>query len=328
VTESQPSSDTGPRPSLRHRVEYAALRAFAGLVALLGVRGGYALAKCVGSLVHRVDGRHRRVARSNLREHYRDAQGRALSEEQVRRVARDVFRHLATCAVEMIQLPRETRRRGIADIVRVGGREHVEAAAARGKGVVLVTAHVGNWEILGEVCRGTGLELTTVYRPLDNPLLDRWVRATRAAQGQEMVSKRGALRPLLRTLRDGGVVVLLVDQDSKSHGVFAPFFGAPASTIPTPAELALRTGAAIITAFSTRTGPGFRFDAWVDPAVEVVPTGDHEADLLRITTEVNRRVEAAVRRAPEQWLWVHRRWKTKPAPAQGAQRPAGPKTEG
>lgn len=289
-----------------------ALRGFAALVRLAGVRGGYALADLVGSLVHRVDARHRRIARSNLRQRYRDAQGRPLSERDVRRVARDSFRHLVRCTVEILHLEREIRRRGFAGIAEVGGLEHFEAARAAGKGVVLATAHMGNWEVMGALCRHLGVPFTTVYRPLDNPLLDRWVHGTRAQAGQTMVRKEGALRPMLKALRGGGMVVLLVDQDARGHGVFAPFFGAPASTIPTPAELALRTGATILTGASVRVGPGFRYQAAFEPPVPVAATGDHDADLVRVMSEVNARLESIVRRAPEQWLWTHRRWKTQP----------------
>ena len=113
------------------------------------------------------------------------------------------------------------------------------------------------------------------------------------------------------------MAVLLVDQDARRHGVFVPFLGAPASTIPTPAELALRTGAAIIPAFSERTGPGFRYVARFGPPVACAASGDHGADVLRITAEINRRLEDAVRAHPEQWLWAHRRWKTAPPTAGG-----------
>jgi Kdo2-lipid IVA lauroyltransferase/acyltransferase len=299
-------------PTLRHRAEYALLRAFAGLVRLIGLRAGCAIARCAGSAIHRLDRRHRAIARANLRERFRDAEGRPLAQDEVRRIARDSFRHLVVCAVEVLHLEREMRRRGMREIVDVSGREHFDAAIASGRGVILATAHVGNWEVMGALCGELGVTFTTVYRPLDNPLLDRWIRETRAAAGQTMVPKQGALRPLLRALRQGGMVVLLVDQDARGHGVFAPFFGAPASTIPTPAELALRTGATILPAASVRTGPGFRYHAWFDDPVEVRDTGDHDADLVRVMTAVNARLEAAIRRAPEQWLWAHRRWKTQP----------------
>jgi KDO2-lipid IV(A) lauroyltransferase len=288
------------------------LRTFAALVSLLGLRAGYLLAKIAGSAIHAVDRRHREIARANLRERLRDAAGNALPEREVRRIARDSFRHLVMCAVEVVHLPRQRRRHGLTKLVNLTGGDEVKRLLASGRGVILATAHLGNWEVVGASCNEIGVAYTTVYRRLDNPLLDRWMRATRGAAGQTMVEKHGAMRPLLKTLRAGGTIVLLVDQDARGHGVFAPFFGAPASTIPTPAELALRTGAALVTAASMRTGPGFRFDTWIDAPLEVAATGDHAADLVRITSQINARLEAAIRRAPEQWLWSHRRWKTKP----------------
>jgi KDO2-lipid IV(A) lauroyltransferase len=286
--------------TLRHRVEYAALRAFAAAVRLLGVRAGSALARVLADVYRLCDVRHRRVAETNLRERL------GVAPDEARRIARESFRHLFVSAVEILHLDREVERRGIDDVLAIEGREHMEAARPGGRGAILVTAH------LAAAGRHHGWPFTTVYRPLDNPLLDRWVRESRAAHGQELVPKEGALRPLLRALRDGRFAVLLVDQDARRHGVMAPFLGRPASTIPTPAELALRTGAAIITATSERTGPGFRYAVRVGPPLELAPTGDHAADVLRITAAINARLEAAVRARPEQWLWAHRRWKTAP----------------
>lgn len=309
------------RPTLRHRIEYVALRGFAGLVGLVGLRVGCVLANWVGSAIHAVDGRHRGVARSNLREHFRDAQGNPLPEREVRRIARDSFRHLVVCAVEILHLPREIERRGMSDIVAGAGMEHLERALAAKKGVIVATAHMGNWEVLSAMCNEFGVPFTTVYRPLDNPLLDRWIRSTRAAGGQRLVPKHGALRELVLELKRGGMVVLLVDQDMRWHGIFAPFFGTPASTIPAPAELALRMGCTILTGTSRRVGPGFRHAGAFDPPIEVADTGDRAADVLRITTKINANLEAGIRLAPEQWLWSHRRWKTKPPTGEAAVAP-------
>lgn len=295
-----------PRVTLRHRAEYAALRAFAACVRVLGVRLGSALARVLADVYRLADVRHRRVAETNLRERL------GVPPEEARRIARESFRHLFVCAVEMLHLEREIARRGAGDVFRIEGAEHMDRALAGGRGAILSTGHVGNWEVVARTARIRGWRFTTVYRPLDNPLLDAWVRGLRAEHDQELVPKWGALRPLLRALRDGRVAVLLVDQDARGHGVFVPFLGAPASTIPTPAELALRTGAAIIPASSERTGPGFRYVVRLGPPVELAPTGDHQADVLRVTAEISRRLEDAVRARPEQWLWAHRRWKTAP----------------
>lgn len=305
-------AERAPEVTFRHRVEFAAVRAFAAAVRLLGVRAGTALAGFLSALYCVVDRRHVRIAESNLRERF------GVEPAAARRLARASFRHLFTCSVEMLHIDDEIRCRGLGDVISAEGADAVDAALAAGRGVVIATGHVGNWEVVARLGGARGWRFATVYRPLDNPLLDRWVRSLREAHDQQMIPKEGALRPLLRALRDGRVAVLLVDQDARRHGVLAPFLGRPASTIPTPAELALRTGAAIITAFAARTGPGFRHRVHFDPPLDAAPTGDHDADVLRITTEINRRMEAALRRAPEQWLWAHRRWKSSPPEGAGA----------
>jgi KDO2-lipid IV(A) lauroyltransferase len=301
--------------TLRHRLEYAAVRCFGALVSLVGVRAGYVLADLAGSLIHLVDGRHRRIARENLRARLTGPDGSPPPEREVRRIARASFQHLVRNGVEMLLLERTIARRGFDAIVETDGLHHLQEAAT-GPGAILVTGHLGNWEVMGATCRDIGVEGRSVYRPLDNPLLDRWVRSLRSGLGQDVVPKEGAVRGLLRGLKEGRVVAVLIDQDPRRHGIFVPFFGTPASTIPTPAELAIRTGARIITAYALRVGPGFRYHERFDPPLEAPQSGDREADVRAIMTELNRRLEAAIRSAPEQWLWAHRRWKTRP-PGEG-----------
>lgn len=306
-----------PRVTLRHRVEYVSLRAFAGAVGVLGYRLGSLLARLAAPVYCLADRRHWRVAASNIETRL------GLPRREARRMASASFRHLFQSAVEILRLDRELERRSFDDVVRVENLAVMEEALARGKGVVLCTGHLGNWEAVARLCKIRGWRIATIYRPLDNPLLDRWVDAFRRAHGQEMAPKHGALRHLLRALRKGDVGALLVDQDARRRGVMVPFLGVPASTIPTPAELALRTGAAIITVFTWRTGPGFRHVVRFDPPLDATPTGDRDADVLRIMTEINRRLEAALRNAPEQWLWAHRRWKSSGGAA--ASVPASPR---
>ena len=303
MTEPAPAA---PRPTFRHRVEYVALRSFAATVGVVGLRVGSALARALTPLYCLADRRHVRVAEDNIRERL------GLEPAAARKMARASFRHLFLSAVEIVQLDREIARRGFENVVAVENVEVMEQALAAGKGVVLVTGHLGNWEAVARLCKVRGWKISTIYRPLDNPLLDRWIESFRRAHGQEMAPKRGAIRNMLRAIRRGGVGALLVDQDARRHGVMVPVLGRLASTVRTPAELALRTDAAIITVFTARTGPGFRHVVRFDPPLPLDPSGDHDADVLRIMTEINRRLEAALRRAPEQWLWAHRRWKSSP----------------
>ncbi len=306
--------------SPRHRVEYVLARAFAALVARLPESLAYFAARRGGDLLHLVDRRHVRIGRDNVRAHLLGADGSPPQEREVRRIVRGVFRHLVSIGIEMVRLPRVMARGGITGpggAVSLEDSENLRAAMEGGKGAIIVSGHLGNWEIMAAAGMGQGVYPVSVYRPLDNPLLDAWVRSLRGVDGADVVEKRGAVRGLLKALRRGRLVAILVDQDPRRHGVFVPFFGTPASTIATPAELALLTGAAIIPGFALRTGPGFRYRTWFEPALDVRPEADHEAEVLRITAELNRRLEAAIRQAPEQWLWLHRRWKTRPPAAAG-----------
>jgi len=154
-------------------------------------------------------------------------------------------------------------------------------------------------------------------RPLDNPLLDRRLIALRGGTGNDVIPKRRAVRETMRALAAGRAVAILIDQDARDDGVFVPFFGRPASTTPTLALLALRTGAPIVPVFARVAADG-RIGVHVQPAVDVRPTGDRDADVLRVTAACTAVVETWVRRDPEQWLWMHRRWKTAPPKTGGA----------
>lgn len=324
---SRPRGDAAEPPVLlRHRLEYLAARVFGAACRSVPLAAAYWLCRRAGWLLHRIDGAHRRVARANLERHLPDDDGNP-SRQRVRRIAREVFDHLVMNGMELVRMRSEIARTGFDRCIEVRGVEHIRAALERGRGVIFVSAHLGNWEVFGAAARHLGLSPASVYRPLDNPLLDRWIQGLRGIEGQDVIPKHGAVRGMLSQVRRGGLVAVLVDQDARGHGVFVPFLGEPASTIPTPAELALRTGCAIVPGFSIRVGPGFRFLNWFEPEVEVTSTGDRAADVLRVTADINRRVEAAVLQAPSQWLWLHRRWKTRP-PAAGGGSDDSPRAEG
>lgn len=317
MTATDAADETGRarrRITLRHRLEYAGLRAFAAFINVAGLRAGYVLAPAISRFYTFFDQGHVRVATDNIR------LGFGLDEPAARRLALDSYRHFFKCAVEILLLDRNVEKHGFEEIITTEGAEHVERGLAAGKGVIICTGHLGNWEVIARIVSARNWKVTTVYRPLDNPLIDDWIRSFRSAHDQVLQLKRGALKAMLGAIRKGDIAVLMVDQDARRRGVFAPFLGRPASTIRTPADLALRTGAAMITAFAARTGPGFRHHVRFDPPVDTSSSGDRDADVTRIMTDVNKRLEAALRRAPEQWLWMHRRWKT--VQKQGESRPA------
>jgi KDO2-lipid IV(A) lauroyltransferase len=196
--------------------------------------------------------------------------------------------------------------------VKVEGVEHLNSAMARGRGVLILTAHFGNWELLAASHVLTAFPLSVVARPLDHPALDRLVARFRARSRAELINKHRALSEILSALRRQRMVGILLDQNaSRREGVFVPFFGIPASTSKGLALLALKTGAPVVPIFIRREPDG-RHRVIVDPAVPLSPTGDRDRDLVEATAAFTRIIEANVRQWPEQWLWIHRRWKTRP----------------
>jgi KDO2-lipid IV(A) lauroyltransferase len=156
------------------------------------------------------------------------------------------------------------------------------------------------------------MPLVSVARPRDNPWLERYVVRTRERHGQKIVAKKGAVRDLSRALREGKFLGILADQNSGRNGVFVTFFGRPASTTGAPATLALRFSVPIIPARSLRVGPGFKYEVHVEKPLARPDTGNREEDVRLLTQAFTSRIEDWVRREPGQWLWGHRRWKSRP----------------
>jgi KDO2-lipid IV(A) lauroyltransferase len=250
----------------------------------------------------------RRVALSNLALAF----GPSLPPAARRRVARENFRHLGLTVMECCRLflgpPGAMLRQ-----VRMEGVEHAKAALAEGRGAFLLTAHLGNWEILAASHSLTGLtDLNVVIRPLDNPFLDAMVAQGRARTPIRLIPKRAAAKGIQAALARGECVGILLDQHAGRQGAFVPFFGRPASTSRGLAVLALKTGAPVVPAFVHRL-PGGDHLVTLEPAVPLVRTGALERDIEANTARFTEVIERQIRAHPEQWFWVHRRWKSQPA---------------
>jgi Kdo2-lipid IVA lauroyltransferase/acyltransferase len=205
---------------------------------------------------------------------------------------------------------------GIRERVRVVGEEHFAAARARGRGVFLLSAHFGGWE-LGAIRAGLIAEpIAPVVRPLDNPLLEKELERRRTRFGNRLIAKRDAAREVLRTLRDNGTVAILVDQNVlPGEGVFVPFFGRLAATTPALALFQLKTDAAVVPAFVRPEGGGrYRLELGAPILADEFRSGDADRDeaVRRATARYMEVTEAVVRSKPEAWLWMHDRWKTRP----------------
>ena len=291
---------------LRFACEAAAFRLLLLAARALPRRLLLAAGSFAGRLGCALDGRHRRIAEGNLLR----ALGGAMTTARARRLTRDCWRHFGRITFDTLSFPRlgpESADR----LVRYEGLEHLREAYTRGKGVLIFTGHFGHWELAGLMQGHLGLPLSVVARPLDNPALERMLAELRSGSGNRIIYKRNAVKEILKGLREGLGVAIVIDQDARRDGIFVPFFGRLASTTPTLALLALRTGAPVIPCFSTPEPDG-TYRVVYEPEVVPEQTGDRDEDILRLTARCTAIIERWVRRRPEVWLWMHRRWKTRP----------------
>jgi KDO2-lipid IV(A) lauroyltransferase len=228
------------------------------------------------------------------------------------RLLRGVYRHLGWQLGEFCQMPRYTRD-NTRDLIRYEGLNHYLAASQRGKGVLIVTGHLGAWELSSFWHSLMGHPMTMVIRRLDNPRVDKLVNDIRCLHGNRVVHKDDFARGLLQAMRRGDTVGILMDTNmTPPQGVFVPFFGVPACTASGLARVALRTGAAVLPGFLVWEPAEDKYVLHFDEQIPLIATGDDEHDVLANTAQFTAAIEVFIRRYPDQWLWVHRRWKTRP----------------
>jgi KDO2-lipid IV(A) lauroyltransferase len=202
--------------------------------------------------------------------------------------------------------------------VEYEGLENYRQASGRGKGVLFLTGHLGAWELSAFAHSLNGYPLSIVMRPLDNPYLDALAERYRTMHGNHTVSKDDSVRPLLAAMHRGECVGILMDTNmTPPQGVFVEFFGIPACTASGLARIALRTDAAVVPAFTIWDGEKRKYVLRFERALELIRTGEEQADVVANTARFTSVIEEHVRRNPEQWLWVHRRWKTRPEGEKG-----------
>jgi KDO2-lipid IV(A) lauroyltransferase len=289
------------RGALRNWTEYALARLVLGSVAAAPGALAGAVALSAVTLGGQLAPRLRRTALRNL--------ALAMPELDLatrERIAGGVFQSLARLVATLAKLPR-LNRSNIGELIRYEGYEHFKAALARGRGVIFATAHLGNWELSAYAHALMAQPMHVVVRPLDNPLLDRFLARRRAVSGNSVIEKKDFARGILRALAANQAVGILVDQNTAlDEGVFVDFFRIPACTHPGLARVAAHSGAAVIPGFAVWEDSERRYVLRFLPPLEI--SGDTVADTQRVQAAV----ESMIRRYPDQWLWIHRRWKTRP----------------
>jgi KDO2-lipid IV(A) lauroyltransferase len=264
------------------------------------------LGRRLGDLGYFIVPHRRRLALANL---HRAFPERTLSER--RSLCRQAYHHLGLTFVELCALATRPVDEFLGR-VRLEGVDHLKTAMAVHGRALLLTAHLGNWEVLPAASRLTGYRLAVVVRPLDSLPLNTLAEKVRRRVGVALIHKRRALRPVLDVLAQGGMVGILLDQNTARHeGVFVPFFGRPASTSRSMAVLALRTGAPVLPVFTRREAGGIHRVTIHEP-IPSPPHASVETSIVDLTARYTAAIEAAVRETPEQWLWIHDRWRTRP----------------
>ncbi len=290
-----------------YRLQYLLLAALVRLVGMLPRPLARAVGTTVGRLVYLLHPRLRRVGMRNLEMAFP-----AKSIAERRKILRGVYISLGRLLAEFCLFPSYT----LANASKVAvyqGFENFEAAEKRGKGVLFLTGHFGGWEIGSFFHSLQEHPMRIVVRPLDNPYVDDLVTRYRTLHGNSVIGKQGFARGLLAAMEGNETVGILMDTNmTPPQGVFVEFFGIPACTAVGIARVALHTDAAVVPAFTIWDPVLRKYRVEFGPALELVRTGDGEADAVANTALFNRIFEDYVRKYPEQWLWVHRRWKTRP----------------
>jgi KDO2-lipid IV(A) lauroyltransferase len=292
---------------MRHRLEYAlawcAVKAIGALPRPLARLVGTSL----GQLIYLLHSKLRRVGMRNLALAFPE---KTTSER--RKIVRKVFISLGRQFAEVCLFPKYTGE-NVSRTVAYDGYENFDRASQRGKGVLFLTGHIGGWELSAFSHSLYGHPLHFVMRPLDNPYLDSLVRRYRTMHGNTPILKHDPARELLRAMRAGATVGILMDTNmTPPEGVFVDFFGIPACTASGLARIALRTDAAVVPGFTVWDPVLRKYRLRFEPPVPLIRTGNNEADIIANTAKFTKVIEDVVRRYPDQWLWVHRRWKTRP----------------
>lgn len=292
---------------MKELLEYAATRLMLGKLRVLPRPLARASAASFAALLYGLMPKLRNTARFNLHLAFPE-----WSEAQRAEVERGMVRNLGWMAAEFARLPRYNKK-NIGEFVALDGHENFLAAQRRGKGVIYLTGHIGAWELSSFAHALYGYPLHYMARPIDNPRVDALVNRYRGLSGNRPIFKNASARTMLKILKAGGTIGILADQNTMpEEGVFVDFFGTPACTTTGIARVALHTDAAVVPGYAVWDEALQKYRLRFQPAVELLRSGDGEADVRVNTQRFAKVLEDVIRRYPEQWVWLHARWKNRP----------------
>lgn len=290
------------------RLAYLAMRLLSMVMHWFPVNTNLRWARGLGFVWYRLDHKHRARALANLANCFPE-----MTTSQRQRIAQRSVQHMFMLAVEVLFTTRLVRLETWRDFVEIENfRQTLALLVDRNRGLILLTGHYGNWEILGYVLATLGFETTSVARPLDNPYLSDWLFGVRERQGQKMIGKFGATEEIVQLLDNHRVVAFVADQNAGSKGIFVDFFGRKASTYKSIGLLAMQYETPIVIGYARRLNDRFHFRVSVQDVIFPEDWKMQDDPLRYITQRYTRAVEDFVRAEPDQYLWTHRRWKSRP----------------
>ena len=288
-------------------IEYAVARAIFATLNAMPMKWAMATGRGLGRVAYFAAGHLRLTGDRNLKLAFPDK-----TEEERQRLLKGTFAGLGR-QLGLFSKFASGSRESLLAVTRWEGLEHLESAKAAKRPIILFTGHVGAWELSSFGLSLRESPISFLVRRLDNPKVEEIVDRVRTRFGNQSVDKRGAARPMLNILRSGGTLGLLVDLNTlDEEAIFVDFFGVPASTTFMLAKLALRTNAIVLPIFAPWDENSGKFLVHILPPVSVERTGDEEEDIRKLTASLTKVVEEYIRRYPDQWLWIHKRWKTRP----------------
>jgi len=308
-----------PIPLWVHWCTYAVLRVGIMIFLMFPPNLNLVTARVLGWLWFKIMRRHRRRAMENLR----CAFGHELDPAQIKRTARRSMQQMAMMAMELLFTPRRITEWSWPRHARLKDLGPALEVLLDNKGVIMLTAHFGNWELLGYILATLGFEVHAVMRPLDNPYINNYLEETRCKRGLKLLYKKGATAQADEILDSGGSLCFIADQDAGRKGIFVDFFGKPASTYKSIGLLAINHRVPVVVGYARRRSLDFDYEIGANRVIYPHEWQGQDDELRWLTEEFSRAMEDFVRLAPDQYLWVHRRWKSQPRPRQALSAAAG-----
>jgi KDO2-lipid IV(A) lauroyltransferase len=292
--------------------QYFGARFVSMMLGLFPVNANLQTARDIGSILYKVDKKHRKRAMENLRASFPE-----MSDAELKKIAERSMQHFIELVMDVLFTTRMINVESWHKYVRLVGLAESLKILLRGRGAIVHTGHYGNWEILGYTLATMGFETYSIARPIDNPLIDAWLLGVREKRGQIILSKRGVTTTALDVLQKKGVLGFIADQNAGPKGMFVPFFGRLASTYKSIGLLAIQHDVPVIIGYARRRNDRFEFDVGVQDIIypedwKNFPREKYKDELHYVTARYTQGIESFVRDDPTQYLWIHRRWKTRP----------------